>query len=132
MSAVRGFLPPGIDPFPHFGLHHCCSVSLSLSADLMPVADSSVFAFFSSSLNRALDEHTATLSGVFPPSLLIRDDKQGKQSFPGSIVRLRDGSTLVILSSVGGADHAHRCRCSRSSDARGHQQCHLDARAARA
>ena len=62
----------------------------------MTVADSSSFAFFSSGLAHALDEHTVTVSGILPPSLLIRDDKQGKQSFPGSIVRLRDGSTLVI------------------------------------
>ena len=74
MSAVRGFLPPGIDPFPHYGLHHCCSLAFALSPDLMPVVDSSAFAFFSSSLARALDEHTVTVSGVLPPSLLIRDD----------------------------------------------------------
>ena len=77
----------------------------------MPVADSSSFAFFSSGLAHALDEHTVTVSGVFPPSLLIRDDKQGKQSFPGSIVRLRDGSTLVIGLTGGTYTHSDGVNC---------------------
>ena len=62
----------------------------------MAAADNPLLAFFSSSVCRALDEHAADLSGSRPPSLLIRDGKQGKQSFPGSIVRLRDSSTHVV------------------------------------
>ena len=62
----------------------------------MAAANNPLLAFFSSSVCRALDEHAADLSGSRPPSLLIRDGKQGKQSFPGSIVRLRDSSTHVV------------------------------------
>ena len=62
----------------------------------MAAADNPLLAFFSSSVCRALDEHAADLSGSRPPSLLIRDGKQGKQSFPGSVVRLKDNSTHVV------------------------------------
>ena len=62
----------------------------------MAAANNPLLAFFSSSVCRALDEHAADLSGSRPPSLLIRDGKQGKQSFPGSVVRLKDNSTHVV------------------------------------
>ena len=62
----------------------------------MAAAVNSLLAFFSSGVCRALDEHAADLSGSRSPSLLIRVGKQGKQSFPGSIVRLKDGSTHVV------------------------------------
>ena len=87
----------------------------------MPVVDSSAFAFFSSGLARALDEHTATLSRVLPPSLLIRDEKQGKQSFPGSIVRLRDGSTLVVGLTGGTYTHSDGTFCLQLSPMTGGQ-----------
>ena len=80
----------------------CCSqLRLSQSThtpDLQRMAPQFevLVADFSRGLTRACGEHGAELSGTWSPSLLITDDARARQAFPGSVLRLNDGSYHIV------------------------------------
>ena len=51
---------------------------------------------FSAGVTKAFYSHAADLTGTWPPSLLIQDEEKARQAFPGSVVRLKDGSYHVV------------------------------------
>ena len=51
---------------------------------------------FSAGVTKAFYSHGADVTGTWPPSLLILDEERARQAFPGSVVRLKDGSYHVV------------------------------------
>ena len=51
---------------------------------------------FSAGVTKAFYSHGAAVTGTWLPSLLILDEERARQAFPGSVVRLKDGSYHVV------------------------------------